>query len=168
MKKVSLFLVIAVMAIFISGCKNITEKISEKAVESVLGEDADVEIDKDGNATITVKGEDGEEVTLSTNAQEIPDNFPSDIYLAEGEIIVVSSVNTGGGDMITVSMYVKQKPADLTKEIIKNMAKNGWETKMNTSTPEASMLVFSKDKKGATITIGDDDGKTAISYMITL
>lgn len=168
MKKVNLLLIASVMAIFTIGCKSITEKVSEKVIESAIGHDADIEIDKDGNTTLTVKGEDGEEVTLSANSNEIPDNFPSDIYFVKGEIIVVSSMNTSGGDIITVSMYVDGEPAELSKDIIKNMKENGWKTEMNTSTPEASMIVFSKDKKGATITIGDDDGKTAVSYMVTL
>ena len=168
MKKVNLLLIVSVMAIFAFGCKSISEKASEKMVESIIGHDADIEVDEDGNGTITIKGEDGEEITLSSNTNEIPDNFPSDVYMVDGEIVVASSVNTGGGDLITVSLFTDGEPNEVGKEITKNMEKEGWKTEMNTVTPEASMLIFSKDKKGATITIGVDEGKTAVSYMVTL
>ena len=172
MKKASLFLSVAIAALFTFSCSSLTEKasekISEKVLESVIGHDAEIELDEDGSGTITIKGENGEEITLSSNTQKIPDNFPSDVYLVKGEIIAASSVNTGGGDLITISMNTDEKASILVEDIAKNMKDNGWSLQMNTSTPEASILIFSKGKKGATVTVGIDNGKTVLSYMVTL
>ncbi len=171
---------ISILAIFIfsaSSCGNTdekvaeksSEKIAEKLIENATGNDVDIDVDKNGETgSITIKGDNGEEVTISTNGNEIPDNFPSDIYLPGGDIASVGTINSGEGDIITIVFNVKENINEIAEKILKEMKANGWKSEMNMTTGEGGLQMYSKDDNSLTVTIGKDNDQTQVSYMATV
>ncbi len=97
MKTLHLISILAIFILSVTSCGNSDEKIAEKTseklaekiLENATGNKVDIDVDKNGdNGSITIKGDNGEEVTISSNGNEIPDNFPSDIYLPEGKLLL--------------------------------------------------------------------------------
>ena len=177
MKTLHLISALAIFALFTTSCgnndekaaKKTSEEIAEKMIENATGNKVDVDVDKNGDkGSITIKGDNGEEVTISSNGDEIPDNFPSDIYLAEGEIASVGSINSGENNIITIVMNVKEKTEKIAEKIAKEMKANGWKSEMNMTTDEGGMQMYSKEDNSLTITIGKENGQTQINYMATI
>ena len=170
---------ISILAIFIfsaSSCGNTdekvaeknSEKIAEKLIKNATGNDVDIDIDKNGETgSITIKGDKGEEVTISSNGNKIPDNFPSDIYLPGGDIASVGTIS-GEGDIITIVLNVKESTKEIAEKILNEMKTNGWKSEMNMTTGEGGLQMYSKDDNSLTITIGKDNDQTQVSYMATV
>src|SRR5690349_1717268 len=97
--------VVAAMVVatsLVAGCgggspsENAGEKIAEEAMESAGGGDVDVDIDDD---QVTIEGEEG---TIKVGTGDVPDSFPDELTIAEGEVI--SSVDTPEGAMVSVKV----------------------------------------------------------------
>ena len=173
MKTLHLISALAIFALFTTSCGNneekTSEKIAEKMIENATGNKVDINVDKNGDkGSITIKDDNGEKVTISGNGNEIPDNFPSDIYLPEGEIESTGTINSDEGDIITVVFNVKEKTDKAAEKISKEMKANGWKSEMNMTTGEGGMQMYSKGDNSVTVTIGKDNNQTQISYMATI
>ncbi len=173
MKTLHLISILSLFIIFSTSCgnnnENSSEKIAEKIIENATGNKVDLDVNKNGDkGSITIKGDKGEEMTISSNGNEIPDNFPSDIYLVEGEIASVGTINSGEGDIITIVINVKDESEEISKRILKEMKANGWKNEMNMTTGEGGMQMYSKDDNSLTVTMGKDNDKTQVSYMATV
>lgn len=136
-----------VIATILTGCgtlkKKVTEKASEEAgekfLESILGNDADVEKDKDGG--IKISGKDGEELSLGSKkwpeseaAKQIPE-------FKKGTLTSVSTINDSS--FITIS-EVKQSDFESYKE--KVIAAGFDEEATNMEMDESLMYSGAKDK----------------------
>ncbi len=177
MKILHLISVFVIFIFFAIGCGNNDEKaaektseeIAEKIIENATGNKVDLNVDKDGDkGSITIKGDNGEEITISSNGNEIPDNFPSDIYLVKGEIVSVGTINSGEGDIITIVVTVEEESTEISKIILKEMKAKGWKNEMNMTSGDGGMQMYSKDDNSLTITMGKDNDKTQVSYMVTV
>lgn len=177
MRTLHLISIFAFFMFFITSCgsndeklsEKTSEKIAEKMIENATGNKVDLDVDKNGDkGSITIKGDNGEEMTISSNGKEIPENFPSDIYMIDGEIVSVGSVNTGEGNIITVVKNVDNDIEKVVQKILKEMKANGWKSEMNMTTSEGSMQMYSKNDNSVTVTIGKDNEQTQVSYMVTV
>ncbi len=175
MKTIKLSAVILSFGLFIFGCGNNEEEISkktseilaEKIIENSTG--ADIDINQDGEqGSITIKGEDGEEVTFSGGTKEMPDNFPDDIYVAEGEIISSGSIKSGEGEVITLVIGTDSKIEDLISKVRDEMKSKGWKEGMNMTTGEGGLVVFSKNDNSLTVTFAIEDNQAQAAYMVTV
>ncbi len=177
MKKLYLISIVAIFTFFTLGCSSndekttnkTSEKIAEKLIEGATGNKVDVNIDKNGKTgSMTIKGDNGDAVTISSNGKKIPDNFPSDIYIADGDIASVGTINTGDGSIITILMNVKEDTGTIADKILKEMKAAGWKSDMNMKTSEGSVQMYSKDKNSITVTVGKDNEQTTVNYMVTI
>ncbi|NOZ35641.1 MAG: hypothetical protein GXO80_10135 [Chlorobi bacterium] len=177
MKKIYLILTVAVFTFFTFGCSNnnekatdkTSEKIAEKFIEGATGNKVDVDIDKSNNTgSMTIKGDNGDAVTISSDGKKIPDNFPSDIYLAEGDIASVGTIDTGDGSIITILMNVKEDTGTTADKILKEMKAAGWKIDMNMKTSEGDVQMYSKGNNSLTVTVGKDHEQTSVNYMATI
>ncbi len=175
MKTLYLISILAILTFSVSSCGNNDEKvadktseeIAEKIIESATGNKVDV--NKNGETgSVTIKGDNGEEVTISSNGNDIPDDFPSDIYLPEGKISSVGTINSEEGDIITIVLNVKESTDKIAEKILKKMKANGWKSEMNMTTGEGGLQMYSKDDNSLTVTIGSENNKTQVSYMATV
>jgi len=177
MKTLHLISVVVIFIFFATGCGNNDEKaaektseeIAEKIIENATGNKVDIDVNKSGDkGSITIKGDNGEEVTISSNGNEIPDNFPSDIYLVKGEIASVGTINSGEGAIITIVVNTEEESAEISRNILKEMKANGWKNEMNMTSGDGGMQMYSKDDNNLTVTMGKDNDKTQVSYMATV
>jgi len=143
-----------VVSLTISGCgKTVGEQVAEKSLEASVGGEADVDI-KDDKVTIeTEEGvwQAGEDITL-------PSDWPDDIHVAEGKI-AASSVNDLGHSLTLLS---DKSVADLKKEYQDQLADDGWEINMSFDMDNNVLLGAEKDGRTLSVSLGIDDGKTAI------
>lgn len=174
MKKFNLIILAGILFLALSACgseKSDEEKatdFAESFIENVTGNDVDIDIDEDGESgSITLKGKDGEEVSFSANETELPDDFPSDIYVVKGEIQGVGTMSSDDGQVVTFGVKTKEDFSDVKETIIKEMKSNGWENTMTMGAGEESMQMYIKDKKSATITIGKEDDEIMVAYVVS-
>jgi hypothetical protein len=104
----------AAIVLVLAGCGAIADKASETVAEQVTG--ADIERDGDqfqistDEGSISVDGESGTfEMTtpdgqVSTGTGSLPEGFPADVPLIDGEVLMGSSSTTGGTDSYTVQV----------------------------------------------------------------
>jgi hypothetical protein len=101
------------------------EKVIENAVEKETGKKVDIDSDKN---SVTIKGENGEEASISTNdGQTLPSDFPAVIPVYEPQTIV-STLKNNKKDKS--GWYITAKTADNQSKVatfFSNAFKtNGW------------------------------------------
>ena len=175
MKKIY-YLFIAVMFIGLASCssgkteeekaRDRAEKMAEGILKSVTGKDVDIETTKDGESTnLKIKTEDGE-LNIGGNQKELPDDFPSDIYIVDGERSDIGIMGSEEGKMLTFKVTSDKDMEALKEEIKSNM--EAWKNTMDMSTPEGVMLNYEKEESGTvTMTVSKEDDKSIVAYMIT-
>ena len=174
MKKINLIIAVSIFFLALSSCgsgKSDEEKaadFAESFIENVTGNDVDIDLDKDGESgSITIKGEDGEEVTFSSDETELPDDFPSDVYVVNGERQGVGAMSSNEGQVVTFGVKTDEDFSDVKEKIIEEMKSNGWENTMTMGAGEESMQMYTKDDKSATITVTKETEKVLVTYMVT-
>lgn len=163
--------VAAVAALTLAGCgagekaaQEAGDKLVEKALESE-GEDVDVD-SSDGN--VKVETEDGT-ATYGDNV-DLPDGFPDDVPLPQGEYSIVSAITSG--TTITVTMTMAEIDFDAEKAHIESgFADAGYEVANSTNsvTADSSMLIFEATKGGTTVSFmmtADSTSGGALNYTV--
>ena len=178
MKKISVFALVSLLALFIFSCgsekakEEAAEEAAEEFVEGLLekasGENINIDINEDGEtAEMTIEGADGEKITIKNEGTEIPENFPDDVYLVKGEIESVGSMASGEGEIITVVINPKDGFNDVVAKIKKEMKENGWTSTMNMNMGKDAMLMYTKGENSVTITVNGKDDKVEAAYIVT-
>jgi hypothetical protein len=88
----------ALTALTLTACGG-GEKALENAIEDATGGEADVDLDGDGSVSISTP--DGE--YNSGGAAALPDDFPSEIPLPEGDVELVATYKEANGWFLTYS-----------------------------------------------------------------
>lgn len=148
MKKLIIYLVIFAMILSSSGCgakQKLEEKIAEKIVETAVGGNIDIDGDK-----VTVKGENGEEVSFGSTewpTTELAKKIPE---FKKGTLTNVISSETGV--MMSVEKTEEQDFNDYYKNIVKDFTKDSY---------------FLASKDGVTYTGKNDKGViVSITYSL--
>lgn len=148
----ALFLSISLLT---TGCgKTVSEKAAEKSLENSFGQDADVDIDDD---TVTVETDAGtwqagEDVSL-------PNNWPDDIYVADGQITSATANDNGFG----LTIMSDQSVSNIKTKYQQELADAGWNINMTMDMGEGAILGADKEDRTLSISIGnDDDEQTTI------
>jgi hypothetical protein len=172
MKKLVVISLSAVIAFMFTACidsEKVAEKATEKIIEKASGEKIDLETSKDGKeAKVVIKDKDGEEVTFSGGDDEIPEDFPKEIYVPEGIIESSGTISTGEGSMLTVNISSEESFKEIKEKINDKMKNAGWKAEQAMEVDESAMLNFTKGNNSATITLNKEGDKTSVSYMIGL
>ncbi|GAB4275708.1 MAG: hypothetical protein Kow0056_05570 [Coriobacteriia bacterium] len=165
---IGLALLLVAAAFQVTGCRKVVEEAAENAVEQATG----VEVEQDGDSvTITSEDDEGGQVTITTGeGAEVPDEFPDDFPVYDGEITGSSSVASPDGSMIVVTVETRDD-FDTVKEFFeKAFADEGWDIVFQMSSSEGGSQGISytleKDERNATLTIDTSDGVTTISHMV--
>lgn len=112
-KHITLPIAVLVIALLFDSCtcKRTAEKTSEKMIEKSIGEDADVDIDKE---KVTIKTEEGT-FTADASISSWPEEIPADVpEFKHGNIISVSTQEMGDSKNWVV-MYEEVPPSALVK-----------------------------------------------------
>jgi len=174
MTKFNLLIVVAVFFLSLSACSSgksdeeKAEDMTESIIEMATGKDVDVNISEDSESgSITLKGEDGEEVSFSANETELPDDFPSDIYIVKGTIQGVGAMSSADGQVVTFGVLTDKDFSEVAAKLKKEMESNGWKNTMDMNQDKTSMQMYTKDDKSATITVAKQTDGTEVAYMVS-
>ena len=172
MRKINYFIMSGLLILGLSACnaKETKEKAKEKMAESILenltGNKVDIETEgEDGK--MTIKGENGEEVTFGSNEKELPDDFPSDVYVVDGEIEAVGLMTSNDGKIVTFGVNSTDDFTDIKEGVLKEMKSKGWENTMTMGAGEESVQMYTKDDMSATVTISKKEDQVKVAYMVT-
>jgi hypothetical protein len=155
MKNTALVLTLIFTITLISGCG------SKNEVKEYSWLNAEGEISDDGNIIVeTPEGaflETGENVSL-------PDDFPEDIHVTDGDILSVIKNVVGAGHMLT--MTTKYSMNDLTEEYNKELKKDGWKINSSMVLPTAVLISGEKDGRMLSVSFGPDEDREGNSVVI--
>lgn len=144
MNKVAIYIILIALILSLTACgakQKMEEKITEKIVETAVGGDVDI----DGEE-VTIKGENGEEVTVGGTdwpSSDIADKLPE---FKKGEI--TSAVSAEGYLLIIVEKVDDQDFIDYYKDILKNYTINS-----NISKSYNGLTYMGSDKEGTLISL---------------
>lgn len=165
---VAMALLLAIAAMQVTGCRKVAEEAAEQAVEQATG----VDVEQDGDSvTITSEDDEGGQVNITTGeGAEVPDEFPDDFPLYDGDVTGSSSVASPDGSMVVVTVETKDD-FDTVKDFFdKAFADEGWNVIFQMSSSEGGSQGISytleKDERNATLTIDTTDGVTTITHTV--
>lgn len=165
---VFLFFIVA-MASLLVGCANkiaetaknqvsdkIAEKIAEKTLEKSLGNNAQVDINSN---QLKVKTDQGSfEVG---NDVHVPDGFPSDVYIIDGQLKTAAN-NYLGNNGYTLSIETTKSVAAVKEIYDQKLKESGWNIIMSLVYGESATISGSKQGRSVSVIINKVDEKTNV------
>ena len=148
-----LVICLAALALSITGCQLIAQKATEGALESATG--GAVKVDGD---SVTIKGEDGAEATISDETK-IPADFPSEVPMRDdGDVkAVITNKAPSGGTSYMVNIRFKVPQTELLDWYKTELESGGWTITSTVSTGDGGMVAAEKGDLSVNIVTGTDD-----------
>jgi hypothetical protein len=147
----------------LAGCgKEVQESAVEKKIEQATGGDADVEMSDDG-MKITGKTEEGDYALTTGEETEIPDDFPSDVFIYRPSTAVMAMKVPGGHSVTLSTGDDREKVVEAYK---KKMEAEGWSEEGSMNMGSNTMLVYGKDGRNASVNIVPSDDKVQINLTV--
>ena len=148
MKKLLIIPFVIGIGLLLSGC-GITDKIAEKTIETASDNQVDVNV-KDNNFTVNTN-----EGTLEIGEKtSLPDNFPSDVYVVDGNIMSATTVKDNNG--FTLSIESNDTQANIKTKYQTELADNGWVIDSSFDITGISSITATKDNRSVVISITDN------------
>ncbi len=162
-------LLVAALALAVTGCSAVEDKIGEEVAEGIIGSatGTDVEMDDD---SVTISGDDGD-VTVS-GGTEVPKEFPDDFPLHDtAELDSVSSIESGDEASFFLSMTSSESADDMYEWYKSELDDEGWEivSDMKTTGDGGTTAIISakKDNLDGSVTIDATDAGSDIGVIVT-
>jgi len=149
--------------LFISGCgtKSLVENQMEKNLEKNLGGNAKVDLD---NGVINLQTENG---SLQVGGKiNLPEGFPSDVYVMEGEIL--SAVQNFGVNGYQVIISTNKSISETQTLYNEKLKKDSWNIQNTMNLGTSFILSAIKDTRTLSVSIGNGDEVGIVSVIITL
>ncbi len=142
------------------------EMMAEKMLESMGGENVDIEISGEGDeATVKFKSEDGQSEMMFGDKVNLPDDLNEGVvvYSDATPVSVIRGFAEGEGTMVTLQSSDDVKT--ITDWYEEEYQDKGWKSVQSLSMDGTEMRIFEKDGEQAAVTIGEDgdEGGTMIS-----
>ena len=164
-KKIAI--IAAIMLVFSLGgwgcAEKAAEKTAEKAIEGASGGAVDVDID-DESITIT---DQNTNTTATYGQNELPDAWPSDIEIYDGEIIHTQSTSDEDSALVSATVTSDKSLDSVYDYYQNNLPDAGWTVSSTLTTEEIKTLTAEKGNQVLSLlaTTGDE---TASTYTITI
>ena len=171
----ALVLSLSLAMLLLAGCGNVAEEVAERVAEEAIEAETGVEVDiEDDGSSITITGEDGEEITIEGgDSASVPDAYPDDFPLYDGDIVGSSSIGTGEGSMVTVTVETDDDLDDIKAFLEDGFADDGWTIAFQSEMTESGvtnvnyMLTKGVDgERNATVSIVIDDAVTTVTHTV--
>jgi len=155
-------------ALTLTGCGGAVEGVAEnqieRAIEDELGESADVEIDDD---SFTVDTEEG---SISAGAGSVPEDFPADVPLVEGEVAFAQRLESADGTGWSVIITTSGDPTSVAEQIRTDLETNGFTvdeaSQFGGEGGEGGTVLGEKDDLTAFILVAGDGSETTATYTV--
>ena len=151
--------VMAALVVFAAGCDMIAEQAAEEVAEQAAGGEVNLDVDESGG-NISVETSEG---TMSFGGGgDLPDSFPEDLPLPEGDYEVASSFEQSGGDAgdlrLQTAVMTTAAYDDVVAHFESALADAGWEVQDTQSMSmgedlQSTTFVTVKGDQGANISI---------------
>jgi hypothetical protein len=159
----ALIICLAGVALSATGCQLIAQKATEGAIEGATG--GAVKVDGD---SVTIKGKDGSEATVSDDTK-IPADFPSEVPMRDDGSVkaVVTNKTSSGGTGYMVNIQYKIPQSELLDWYKTELEKGGWTITSTVATGDGGMVAAEKgDLQINVVTASDNsDGYTSVITM---
>lgn len=160
--------VLAVAALTLTGCGNAVENIVEggveRAIENELGESADVSIDEDSFSVDTEEG------SITAGAGSVPEDFPSDVSLPEGEVAFSQRLETADGFSWSVIITSSEDPTALVEQVRGDLESNGFTVDEASEFAGAEgtggTILGEKDDLSVLVVVAGDGAETTATFTV--
>lgn len=152
------------LVLLVVGCgREVQEAAIEKKIEAATGGEVEVDLSK-GGMKITGETEEGEYSVTAGEETEIPENFPSDVFIYRpSEAVMVMKVPEG----CSVTLTTQADMAEVVAAYKREMKAKGWSEEGSMNMGDHSMLMYGKDKRAATINIMPSDDAVQINLTVS-
>ncbi len=164
MKYQKILAVASAIVLLGAGCgKPASNYVAERSVEKMIEKQtgAKVDIKQDGNA---VKYETKEGVFESGTDLKLPEDFPKDVYVAEGKI--VSAISNKDNGVFSVSIESEAKAEDLAKTYENKFKDEGWKISGTMNFGDTYSVIAEKEGRQASAMIGQSSDNTTIVLSV--
>ena len=158
-----LIICLASLAVSVSGCQLIAQKATEGALKSATGGAVNVNGD-----SVTIKGKDGTEATVSDNTK-IPADFPAEVPLRDDGTVkaAITNQNPSGGTSYMLNIRFKVPQAELLAWYKSELEKGSWTITSTVATGDGGMVAAEKGNLQLNVVTSSDnsDGFTSVITM---
>lgn len=158
---VMLAIALVMMALVSGGC----ESIAKKAVEGATG----VSVDESGDS-VTIEGEDGSSMEISSEEGQLASDFPTEVPLYEGEIRDSAGFKSDTGSTFTATIGTNDSLDDVKEFYEDAFAKDDWKIVYSADSSSGSdrMLSYSAENADWSVTVSGSlsDGETQVVVMV--
>ncbi len=152
-------LLVVVMVGASCGQKAAEEKI-ENDIESATNGDAEVDLDDN-----SVKVNTNEATFEAGESVDLPEDFPSDVFVIDGTIIAAVTVEEG--DSYSLNIQTSKSVSDAKAEYEEELEADGWDINVSMDLGGSSTMSAEKDDRLTTITISEVDSVTTVIQTTT-
>ena len=159
-KFLSLLLILPIFTLVLSGCgKSISqmagEKAAEKIIENQTGGKANGDINN-GNVKVNTK-----EGNIETGSNvKLPADFPSDVYVIDGNMVAAMSDQANKG--FTISIEINKSLDEAFAIYQDEFKKQDWKITGTMNFGESASVAAEKDNRTASVFISKSDDKTTV------
>jgi hypothetical protein len=146
-----------------AGCGNAVEGAAqdtvERAIENELGSEADVQVDGD---SFTVDTGDG---SVTAGSGTVPDGFPGDVPLVDGDITFSQTATTEGKRGWTVQVSTAGEPTDVASTVADDLTAAGFDVE-NLPADGSATIIAERADLSALVLVADDPSGTVVVYTV--
>ncbi len=157
------------LAVVLTGCGNAVENIVEgnveRAIENELGESADVEIGEDSFSVDTEEG------SITAGAGSVPEDFPTDVPLPDGEVVFAQRLETADGFSWSVIVTSDADPGALADQLRGELTDNGFTveeaSEFSGADTAGGTILAEKGDLTVLVLVASDGNETTATYTVT-
>lgn len=153
------FLILSIILVAIgflfSGCtKKVAEKTTEKIIEKNVGSEANVDLNND---QLTIENEQG--VYQVGEKVSLPDGFPDDVYVIDGNIVAAMAMTEDQG--YSVSVVTNKSVSEVKSEYEEKLKSADWNINLRMDYGESATLSATKANRTVSVSAtASNDGTT--------
>lgn len=152
----------------VAACGNAVEGLAEgaveRAIENELGESADVSINED---SFTVDTEEG---SITAGAGSVPDDFPADVPLVDGEVSFSQRLDSPDGLGWMVVITTPGDPAVLVEQVRGDLETSGFTVDEASEFAQgegaSGTVIGEKGDLTAFVLVSGDGSSTQVTYTV--
>jgi len=154
-----LVLAAAVAATFSAGCSRTHTVSTPEGTVSVT------EKGKEGAASMTFTGKNGEKVTMDVNSGKLPADYPSDVPVYKDARITLAQAvsDKNGRNLVMETADAADKVAGFYKS---GLESNGWKIEGTVAMGEMNMITATKDARQFVVQITNSSDKRSIMQTV--
>ena len=159
----------AASAVALTGCGNAVDDLAEgaveKALENEIGPSAEVQIDGD---SFTVDTEEG---SITAGAGSVPEDFPSDVPLPDGEVSFAQRLDSGEGLGWSVVITTGGDPATVAEQVSNDLESAGFSvenaSQFGGTDGAGGTVLAEKDDLSVLVLVAGEGGETVVTYTVS-